>query len=209
MKNSPTPWKSLSSKDGFDPCIVDTKGMYVSVSSDEFREHVVQCVNACAGMNDPVAEIEQLRSMASGRATVKLDDHISHAIDHDSIRSMYSIKESPPWHELGQLPPVGTECEIAASTEHLNIRHPEGEKVKIYAAFTDDRGVSLAAFVGAKGKTGGVATAKCFRPIQTEKQKTIKEMLECFDNFFSADGPTDNAGDVCEKIYNKFIAKKV
>ncbi len=73
------------------------------------------------------------------------------------------------------LPPVGTVCEIAASTEYLKISHPEGTKVKVYANFTDDRGVELAAFVDAPGKVAGVAVARCFRPIRTPEQIAAEE----------------------------------
>jgi hypothetical protein len=74
-----------------------------------------------------------------------------------------------PWGGEG-LPPVGTVCEIAASTDYLTIRHPEGAKVKIYANFTDDRGVELAAFIDDAGRVAGVAIARCFRPVLTPEQ---------------------------------------
>lgn len=90
---------------------------------------------------------------------------------------------SPEWSGEG-LPPVGTVCEIAASTPHQTVSWPEGTKVKIYANFTDDRGIELAAFVDAIGSVGGVAVAKCFRPIRTpeqiaaeEREKAVIEML--------------------------------
>lgn len=74
-----------------------------------------------------------------------------------------------PWIGEG-LPPIGTTCEIAASSEYVTISHPEGTVVKVYATFTDDRGVDLAAFVDAIGQVGGVATARCFRPARTPEQ---------------------------------------
>ncbi|WP_443692044.1 hypothetical protein ACRZ5O_22710 [Pseudomonas protegens] len=80
------------------------------------------------------------------------------------------------------LPPVGTVCEIAASTPHLTIRHPEGTEVKIYANFTDDRGIELAAFVDGVGQVAGVATAKCFRPILTPDQIAAEERKRITDD---------------------------
>ena len=70
-----------------------------------------------------------------------------------------------------ELPPIGLEVEIAASTKYLHIGHPEGSVVKIYSHFTDDRGVKLAAFVDKAGKVGGVCSSKCFRPHRTEADK--------------------------------------
>lgn len=103
------------------------------------------------------------------------------------IREQYEAElaesKKVAWDGEG-LPPVGCECEIAASTRYLNITHPEGAVVKIYSLFTDDRGVELAAFVDAAGKFGGVCTAKCFRPLRSEEERkrdaviaSIKEML--------------------------------
>lgn len=83
------------------------------------------------------------------------------------------IKVDDVWSGEG-LPPVGTVCEIAASTQYLTIRYPEGTKVKIYSNFTDDRGAEMAAFVDPIGKVGGVATARCFRPIKTERERVIE-----------------------------------
>ncbi|MGY4818017.1 hypothetical protein ACVNP3_18970 [Pseudomonas chlororaphis subsp. piscium] len=77
--------------------------------------------------------------------------------------------EIQTWNGEG-LPPVGTVCEIAASTQYLTIRYPEGTKVKVYANFIDDRGVLLAAFVDDIGQVAGVCIAKCFRPIPTPEQ---------------------------------------
>jgi hypothetical protein len=102
----------------------------------------------------------------------------------DWLKSRIYIQERPTeWNGTG-LPPVGTECEIAASTPHQTVSWPEGTKVKVYANFTDDRGVELAAFVDAIGSVGGVAVAKCFRPIRTpeqiaaeEREKAVIEML--------------------------------
>jgi hypothetical protein len=100
---------------------------------------------------------------------------------------------------LGALPPEGTVCEIAASTEYLSISYPEGAKVKVYANFTDDRGVKLAAFIDAAGKVGGVATGKCFRPIRTpeqiaadDREAAIDEMKKSFDSVSDLLVPTSN-----------------
>lgn len=107
------------------------------------------------------------------------------------------------WHERGELPPVGTECEIAASTEYLKIGYPEGTKVKIYANFTDDRGIKLAAFVDSIGKVGGVATAKCFRPLKTERERAIEEMVAVIKSV-----PEYNDFGVAETLYDAGFRKE-
>ena len=90
---------------------------------------------------------------------------------------------SNDWFERRELPPVGTVCQIAASTEYLHISYPEGSKVKVYSNFTDDRGVDLAAFVCQTGDIGGVAIAECFRPLKTEKEKFVERLKEHFENY--------------------------
>lgn len=74
---------------------------------------------------------------------------------------------------------IGSEYEIAASTEHLKISKPEGEVVKVYAKFKSDRGTELFAFINDSGTCGGVGIAEMFRPIsiKTERQKAIKFYL--------------------------------
>lgn len=88
--------------------------------------------------------------------------------------AQYIVHERPEWTGEG-LPPVGTVCEIAASTEYVKIRYPEGTKVKVYANFVDDRGIHLAAFVDDVGQVAGVAIEKCFRPIRTPGQIAAEE----------------------------------
>lgn len=87
-------------------------------------------------------------------------------------------------HDAGGLPPVGSYVEISESTEYLKIRYEAGSVVKVYAVFTDGRGVNLAAFVDDCGKVGGIATAECFKPIQTEREKFIDvvgDILDCHE----------------------------
>ncbi|VVM35936.1 hypothetical protein PS645_00022 [Pseudomonas fluorescens] len=101
-----------------------------------------------------------------------------------------------PWFGDG-LPPPGTICEIAASTQYLINRYPEGAKVKVYSNFTDDRGIELAAFIDAAGQVGGVAIAKCFRPTkeqiaEAERDRAISELKKVFDSRSHELMPTSN-----------------
>lgn len=86
--------------------------------------------------------------------------------------------EARPVKELDWAPDVGMECEIGASTQYLTIRYPEGSVVKIYARFTDDRGVELFAFVGKNPQVSGVATAKCFAPLGTAARREEDRVAE-------------------------------
>lgn len=228
------------------------------VMSGEIRQRIADCVNACAGMDDPVMEVAKLKdkstenalqneymkaalnslmgllcdasdsgdhgkslesivtygkSILTGGADLtalkKAVDNVfiiefkpyadedSCAYDFSNTKNFGGLEKIPSWHELGIFPPVGTECEI---NEPKMSR--DGRKVHVFAHYNglafawDD--VEQAAYHSDDPSE--------FRPIQTEKQKIIKEMLYCFDGFFNGDG--DNAGQVCEKIYDQFIAKK-
>lgn len=112
---------------------------------------------------------------------------------------------STEWNGTG-LPTVGTVCEIAASTEFLKVGYPEGTKVKIYANFTDDRGVELAAFVDEIGKVGGVAIAKCFRPIRTPEQIAAEKRKAAVDEmramFKFSDAQQEMLRAVCYSLYD-------
>jgi hypothetical protein len=103
-------------------------------------------------------------------------------------------EESNPkeWNGEG-LPPAGAVCEIAESSEHLSIRYQAGTVVRIYANFTDDRGVELAAFVDDFGRVGGVAIAKCFRPIRSEEDRAVDDVKQLAIDAFKAKHPDRHA----------------
>jgi len=286
-----TPWYSVTTARGL--MLVSGNNNTVDFESPFVLTHVLNCVNACAGMDDPLAEIAELKHKAMGAAVESLytssPETLQKAIEEakadgfkiefnsqmvyahkavddardsgiitnydddakkvaDSIINSYSVVDDigsglkasdgtpdriisrkigidcafdfsnvktyvglhdvpsrpgtvtpPSWHELGIFPPVGIDCEI---NEPNMIYH--GRKIHVFAHYNghafawDD--LEQAAYHSDDPSE--------FRPIQTEKQKTIKAMLEFFNGFFSADGPIDNAGDVCEKIYDQFIADK-
>jgi len=212
MKNSPRPWKSLSAKDGFDPCIIDAKGNYVSMTGDDIRELITNCVNACAGMDDPVGEIERLKTMRKGLSRAgMIIDNAARKIKIDSHEHLVNTRPGtvtpPSWHELGILPPVGAVCEFSSNGHHNGFVW-----CKFHGKIINNEGLIIE-FVSPTNRKFTIVDSfdpqfTKFRPIQTEKQKTIAAMIECFDDFFSDDGPKYNAGDVCEKIYDKFLSKK-
>ena len=102
-----------------------------------------------------------------------VDAHVSGNDFASSLKRQFEPKPifTQAMSDAGELPIVGSYAEIAESTKYLSIRYEAGCKVKVYATFTDYRGVKLAAFVGDNGKVGGVAVAECFKPIQTERDR--------------------------------------
>lgn len=71
---------------------------------------------------------------------------------------------------------VGVVYQIAESSDDCSHNEPVGHQVKIYSKFTDDRGIELFAYVDSLGVVGGIATAKLFRPIKTEREKGIEAL---------------------------------
>lgn len=115
------------------------------------------------------------------------------------------------WNGEG-LPPVGVVCEIAESTTYLHIGHPEGAVVKIYAHFTDDRGVELAAFVDSVGKVGGVCTSKCFRPIRSEADRKRDEVIAKLTDAICGEVPDTGmatAAKFASRTYDAISAGKI
>lgn len=55
-------------------------------SADYNADRIVACVNACAGMDDPVAEIELLRKMDSGAIVRETDSFITMQAERDTAR---------------------------------------------------------------------------------------------------------------------------
>ena len=79
--------------------------------------------------------------------------------------------EATGWDGIG-LPPVGCECEVMKPS----IDTPK--RVKIIAHFQNNAAM-VAAYIPAenKYKTVGQAIACCFRPLRTEAERTIDEMV--------------------------------
>lgn len=333
MKNiPPTPWTALSDS-GNDPCIMDANGYHVlEVRDTALRIHIAQCANACAGMDDPVADVRELKLIASQsmgeylgvqsleEKCKQLEQALVDAVsahqetlrgmaddlrkEFDSRREKFDaeikaepVRKSPystsfpfceknmetiihfpdnqktekecrekfsggianmpvvpehdtrdyltpnkpravspcpikftadkievrdsyganimdslgyfnstmssvavkSWHELGELPPVGTECEYEYTEdgEHweCKIEVINGNAIAFTRGDHKNR-----IFVTEKGNTK-------FRPLQTEKQKTIKEIMPILSNLYGSQNKEELA-EACEKIYDKFIAKK-
>lgn len=139
-------------------------------------------------------------------------EHIPNFPAWRALRLIPRPVEPAPWNGKG-LPPVGTVCEIAGSAEFFHNRHPEGVKVKIYAHFTDDRGVELAAFTDDIGQVGGVGIAKCFRQIRTPEQIAAEER-EASIKAMMALNPDENPNQtlskwLCEALYDAGYRKQV
>jgi hypothetical protein len=141
------------------------------------------------------------------------DRGLEHIPAFPDWRKSRLVQRPPKQSWVGEgLPPVGVVCEIAGSSEYFHNRHPEGVEVKIYAHFTDDRGVELAAFTDGIGQVGGVGIAKCFRPIRTPEQIEAQARTEAIDDMIKALG-MDNAGTAeyirCGLIYDAGYRKQV
>lgn len=258
-----TPWSPVGDKTRFG-YMLNCNGNRLDLEHSQLLNRVAQCVNACAGMDDPVADVAELKRRCSREALLKairrvksdprlnikhglifkplpplepsydeqeLASEISSALCDGSTETLnkaiahakecgfsfadggitaadWPVKNTPeffvknpeskPWHENGEFPPVGTECEINEPSMSY-----DGRKVHVFAhyngrAFAWDP-IENSAYHSDKPSE--------FRPIQTEKQKTIKGMLEWFDGFFDGYIPV-NSEEFCEKIYDQFIANK-
>lgn len=86
------------------------------------------------------------------------------------------------WDGKG-LPPVGTLCTLAGESELLKPLHPEweGREVKVYAHFTSDRGVNMAAYVSPDHMIGGCGISAMFRPIKTPEQIAAEKRKQEID----------------------------
>jgi hypothetical protein len=133
--------------------------------------------------------------------------------EHIVPRRPGSVEPATPlsWHELGILPPVGTVCEIVIDGEVKDfVGELNGISCKIIAHEILPSGEDVAVFSYDANQFGfqrkyHSLVASCFRPTQTEKQKTIAAMLPIVA---ALDGSQARAEIACEKIYDKFLADK-
>jgi hypothetical protein len=236
------------------------------VMNGEIRKRIADCVNACAGMDDPVAEIERLKSIAT--ETAMQNEYVKEAInslvgwlseaadsgDHgqsldkmvdygkfiltggadltamkkaaekvnimsfkktvieNSISVDFSIPEAAEkifdvvqksWHELGQLPPAGTECEFSSDGHHQGFVW-----CKFHGKIINNEGLIIE-FISPTNRKCTIVDSfdprlTKFRPLQTEKQKMIKEISD----MLPSSGFCYDVDECAQKIYDKFIAKK-
>lgn len=92
------------------------------------------------------------------------------------------------WFERGELPPVGTECEFCGGTGDADDPwHPDlmdGDRVTVIAHF--ECGICTLAAFTFKSRNQNIATVLveqanygCFRPIRTERDMAVDEMMKC------------------------------
>jgi len=86
------------------------------------------------------------------------------------------------WYERGELPPVGVECEfhggVRVGREWPNSLK-DGAKVKVLCHYTPCmRPVAVFSFDIPGGKLTSQASEACFRPIRTERDLAVEEMMK-------------------------------
>ena len=93
------------------------------------------------------------------------------------------MKINTLWHEHGELPPVGCECEWVdeSGVDGVDgVVYPQlGDVVTIHAHADTPGGYTIAIFTWARGSGLGVAASRMpedFRPLRTEREKAIDEM---------------------------------
>ena len=101
--------------------------------------------------------------------------------ERDKMNSKQEVTNS--WHERGELPPVGCECEWVdeSGVDGVDgVVYPQlGDVVTIYAHADTPGGYTIAIFTWARGSGLGVAASRMpedFRPLRTEREKTIEDM---------------------------------
>ena len=127
--------------------------------------------------------------------------------ERDKMDSKPEVTNS--WHERGELPPVGCECEWVdeSGVDGVDgVVYPQlGDVVTIHAHADTPGGYTIAIFTWARGSGLGVAASRMpedFRPLRTEREKAIEEMLDTVHQ----KGSFINK-DACEIIYDSGYRK--
>lgn len=116
------------------------------------------------------------------------------------------------------LPPVNTVCLLSGPTQYLQPIHPEwaGRQVKIYAHFTTDAGIALAAYASDDNQIGGVGIARLFVPIRTAEQIAAEEREKAVEAMLALDPYIPNTtlgmmsrADFCRALHEDGYRKKV
>jgi hypothetical protein len=181
MKNYYTPWTNLTSYDGTS-VISDSNNNLVHFDND-ITKYVVNCVNACEGMNDPIAEVYKLKC----DLVAALEDHKNYIAKElylqrkqarkdsnggepsEKMRFDFTKTPSSDWHSRGELPPVDVQC-------------MQGNQIVKIVAHLFNGENKYAAFQHIDGKGCGYSHADSFRPLKSERERAIEEMCKVIDS---------------------------
>ena len=106
-------------------------------------------------------------------------------LTYSEIMELAEPEASTDWHERGELPPIGYECEFIGFTDRCteNEKQAKGQIVQIACHF-DAQGCKVAGFIY-RLRNGEIlisqARADRFSAIKTDRQKAIEKALEFFD----------------------------
>jgi hypothetical protein len=109
--------------------------------------------------------------------------------------------QPPAWHETGDLPPVGTECEFYMDDHCEPDRVENGDKVEIVCHYMAT--VPVAGFIVRKNGRTMIdgAIAKCFRPLRSDRDKAIEEIVKVLSYPYD-DNHLQLAYNFAEQVYD-------
>jgi len=165
---------------------------------DVYQNKVTGCTYEWAIVEDEKPHFDFSRTPDSGNSlckelaelqekyseTFKIGHSLKLCGDGKDIRiSVFAIGSDNDWHERGELPPAGTECEIfvdgMVGKEADKYQH---KKAEIMLHTKSKHGTPVAVFrVDSNDKKENeyywdAFTARCFRPLKTERERAIEGM---------------------------------
>lgn len=134
----------------------------------------------------------------------------------DAINQDGGWVEGGDWHRNGELPPVGEVCifDPSGRTEFFDEKaiNAIGKEVSIISHVKFNGAVvSVAVFMCDTGGVATVCTANqdCFRPLRTEREKAIDEMVGEFINYYGDPKGGERYLGIAEKLYDAGYRKEV
>ena len=147
---------------------------------------------------------------------VEVNNETEHNVEVEmKSESEVTIKVSD-WHKNGELPPVGEVCifDPSGRTEFFDEKaiNAIGKEVSIISHVKFNGAVgSVAVFMCDTGGVATVCTANqdCFRPLRTEREKAIDEMVGEFINYYGDPKGGERYLGIAEKLYDAGYRKEV
>ena len=140
---------------------------------------------------------------------VEVNNETEHKVEFEmESESEMTIKVSD-WHKNGELPPVGEVCifDPNGRTEFFDEKaiNAIGKEVSIISHVKFNGAVgSVAVFMCDTGGVATVCTANqdCFRPLRTEREKAIDEMVDCLSSRWA------NCEEIAAHLYENGYRKE-
>lgn len=179
---------------------------YPSGNGDAIYGKHISCDKPFVNWNQTVLSRDEYLAAYPEQVKVEVRNETQHKVEVEITSESEMTINVSDWHKNGELPPVGEVVMINSTNPNDYWAHHVGAELTVVAHDNDARGCDIAVyrFVGGDGYNeyhGLVAHA--FKPLRTERDKAIDEMIDCLGSRWA------NCEEIAVHLYENGYRKEV